>query len=98
MYFSVVSFKVFLIALLFFGIAIGALMTVPLQVLVVEASPRDRNASLSLLSVCKKLGMTIGITIIGVLAHATGSLGFSQMLIGLMVVTLIFIFYMRKKA
>lgn len=98
MYFSVASFKVFLFALLFFGIAIGSLMTVPLQVLIVEASPRDRNASLSLLSVCKKLGMTIGITLIGVLAHATGSLGFSQMLLGLMVVTLVFIFYMRKKA
>ncbi|MCD5003645.1 MFS transporter [Enterococcus saccharolyticus] len=98
MYFSVVSFKIFLFALLFFGLSIGALMTVPLQVLVVEASPKDRNASLSLLSVVKKLGMTIGITIIGVLAHATNSLGFSQMLIGLMIVTLIFIFYMRKKA
>ncbi|HPR80507.1 MAG TPA: hypothetical protein PK268_01120 [Enterococcus sp.] len=77
MYFSVALFKMFLITLLFFGVSIGALMTVPLQILVVETSPRDRNASLSLLLVCKKLGMTLGITIIGVLAHETGSLGFS---------------------
>ncbi len=98
LFFAAASFQLFLLSLVFFGLAIGALMTVPLQVLVVEASPKDRNASLSLLSVCKKLGMTIGITLIGVLAHATGSLGFSHMLLGLMMVTIIFILFMRKKA
>lgn len=97
LYFSVASLPLFLMALFLFGIAIGMIMTVPLQVLIVEASPQDRNTSLSLLSVSKKLGMTIGITLMSIFAHFTQATGVHSMILVLMVLTIAFVWTIRHK-
>ena len=72
-------------------------MTVPLQVMVVEASPSDRNVSLSLLSISKKMGIVVGTTVISLFAVMTHSIGLKPMLLVLIVCTVLSVVVLSKK-
>lgn len=96
MFASLNSFMLFLVALILFGIAIGMVMSVTLQVMIVEISPDDRNVSLSLLSISKKMGMVLGITLVSLFAGLLDVTGIKAMLILLAIATLIGSIVLRK--
>lgn len=97
MFLTLSSFGLFLASLFLFGLSIGMVMTVPLQVMVVEASPSDRNISLSLLSISKKMGMVVGTTVISLFAVMTHSIGLKPMLLVLIVCTVLSVVVLSKK-